>query len=64
MSDDVRKHLFEPFFTTRPQGTGLGLAVVKTVAAAHGGDAWVHSSELGSSFTIQLPVDGVDRGDR
>jgi two-component system sensor histidine kinase FlrB len=64
MSDDVRKHLFEPFFTTRPQGTGLGLAVVKTVAAAHGGDAWVYSSELGSSFTIQLPVDGADKGDR
>jgi len=64
MSDDVRKYLFEPFFTTRPQGTGLGLAVVKTVAAAHGGDAWVHSSELGSSFTIQLPVDSADREGR
>ena len=57
MSVDVRRQLFEPFFTTRPQGTGLGLSVVKAVAAAHGGDAWVHSSELGSSFTIQLPAD-------
>lgn len=64
ISDDVRKHLFEPFFTTRPQGTGLGLAVVKTVAAAHGGDAWLHSSGLGSSFTIQLPADGADLGGR
>jgi len=60
ISDDVKKQLFEPFFTTRPQGTGLGLAVVKAVATAHGGDAWVHSSELGSSFTIKLPADGAD----
>ena len=60
ISDDVKKQLFEPFFTTRPQGTGLGLAVVKAVATAHGGDAWVHSSELGSSFTIKLPADGSD----
>lgn len=58
LNDDVHEHLFEPFFTTRPQGTGLGLAVVKAVAAAHGGDVWAHSSELGSSFTIKLPANG------
>lgn len=48
--------LFEPFFTTRPQGTGLGLAVVQTVAHAHGGTVSVDSSGAGSRFTICLPV--------
>lgn len=55
--EDVRPRLFEPFFTTRPQGTGLGLSVVKAVVAAHCGDVTVNTCELGSSFTIQLPVD-------
>jgi len=49
--------LFEPFFTTRPQGTGLGLSVVKAVAAAHGGDVSVATSNLGTSFTMILPAD-------
>ena len=47
--------LFEPFFTTRPQGTGLGLAVVRSVARAHGGDAYVDVLGKGTRFTIQVP---------
>lgn len=57
--DDIRTKLFDAFFTTRPQGTGLGLSVVKAVATAHGGDVNVSTSELGTCFTIQLPADGV-----
>lgn len=60
--EDIRAQLFEPFFTTRPQGTGLGLSVVKAVAAAHNGDVSVATSELGTCFTIKLPTnsDGKD----
>jgi two-component system sensor histidine kinase FlrB len=54
---DVLPRLFEPFFTTRPQGTGLGLAVVQAVAAAHDGHVSVDSSAEGTQFTIRLPVD-------
>ena len=57
IDDDVRPRLFEPFFTTRPQGTGLGLAVVKAVVAAHGGEVAVHTSELGTNFSLQLPAE-------
>ncbi|MEL7187729.1 MAG: HAMP domain-containing sensor histidine kinase, partial [Pseudomonadota bacterium] len=53
---DVQARLFEPFFTTRSNGTGLGLAVVQAVAAAHDGDVELHTSELGSSFSIRLPA--------
>lgn len=54
--EDVRPHLFEAFFTTRPQGTGLGLAVVKAVAVAHSGDVTLSSSGFGTTFSMQLPA--------
>lgn len=57
IDEDVKPRLFEPFFTTRPQGTGLGLAVVKAVVAAHDGDVAVHTSDLGTNFSLQLPAE-------
>ncbi len=60
---ELRARVFEPFFTTRPQGTGLGLSVVKAVAAAHGGEVSVASSDLGTCFAIQLPSDAAERSE-
>ncbi len=56
IAEEFLPRLFEPFFTTRPQGTGLGLAVVQQVASAHDGKAKVASSKLGTTFTIELPL--------
>jgi signal transduction histidine kinase len=53
--ENVRAQLFEPFVTTRPEGTGLGLAVVREIAEAHGGTARaVHRSD-GTTFIVELP---------
>jgi len=49
--------IFEPFYTCRAKGTGLGLAVVRAVAEAHGGEAWVKSIKgHGAIFGIRLPL--------
>jgi signal transduction histidine kinase len=49
--------IFEPLYTTKPGGTGLGLYIVHEIIAAHGGQVTVASvEEQGTTFTITLPV--------
>ena len=59
----VRNRIFEPYFTTKPvgTGTGVGLAVCLGIVEAHGGTLTVGGGEgLGSVFTIVLPAASVD----
>lgn len=56
-SAEASKRAFEPFFTTRNEGTGLGLAVVAAIVSAHSGDISLQSEEgKGSAFILQLPI--------
>jgi two-component system sensor histidine kinase PilS (NtrC family) len=49
-------HVFEPFFSTKPEGTGLGLALVHRIIQDHGGEIDVRSAPgLGTTFTLTLP---------
>ncbi|MFO0748213.1 MAG: ATP-binding protein [Myxococcota bacterium] len=50
------ERVFEPFFTTG--GTGLGLAIARRIVVEHGGDMTVRSSAAGTTFRIELPLDG------
>lgn len=54
---DVREKLFTPFFSTKPRGTGLGLAVSYGIVKDHGGDIRVAGEPgQGATFTVALPV--------
>lgn len=56
IAPQIQSRVFEPFFSTRPAGTGLGLAVVKTVAEAHGGALALESTpEAGTCIGLDLP---------
>jgi signal transduction histidine kinase len=54
---DVLPRIFDPFFTTKRDGSGLGLAVVKKIAAQHGADVHVHSGPgRGTRFELVWPI--------
>lgn len=51
-------NLFEPYFTTKSEGTGLGLMIVQRIVRDHGGEIEVHTTpRSGTTFTIYLPRD-------
>jgi C4-dicarboxylate-specific signal transduction histidine kinase len=53
---DVMERLFEPFFTTRSQGIGMGLPISRSIIEAHGGRLWAESTAgQGSVFQFTLP---------
>jgi signal transduction histidine kinase len=59
MSDEVRLHVFEAFYSTRPGGSGLGLPTTRKIVEAHAGTIHVQSvAGKGSQFTIRLPASG------
>jgi signal transduction histidine kinase len=61
VAPENRSHLFEPFFTTRPQGTGLGLALCREIVGNHGGRIEYEAGENGgSTFRFVLPIAGAE----
>ncbi|MHB8550980.1 MAG: ATP-binding response regulator [Acidiferrobacterales bacterium] len=51
------KRLFQPFFTTKAEGLGMGLAISRTIVEAHGGRLWLESGEGGATFHFTVPME-------
>ena len=58
---DQFPRVFEPFFSTKPRGLGMGLAISRDIIVAHGGRLWAENNEAGgATFTFSLPAVGGD----
>jgi PAS domain S-box-containing protein len=57
---DIVKLVFEPFFSTKPEGLGMGLSIVRTIIEAHGGQIWTEGKAgNGAVFHVRLPLSGT-----
>jgi signal transduction histidine kinase len=64
ISGDILPHIFEPLFSTRNFGVGLGLPVVKQIMEQHGGGVSIDTHEgQGTCFTLWLPMTGGEDGE-
>ena len=60
MSEETLARIFDLFFTTKPQGTGLGMAISRSVLDLHGGELTVHSVQgQGTRVVARLPLETV-----
>ena len=56
------ERIFEPFQTTKPQGTGMGLTISRSIVESYGGRVWANANEgPGATFHFTLPVENEDR---
>lgn len=62
MTEEQMSKIFEPYYTTKSSGTGLGLTVLFKIMKQHEGDVTVSSTPgVGSEFTLQIPVPSSER---
>src|SRR6202035_4776095 len=55
--EDKLKEVFEPFFTSKAEGMGMGLSIARTIVEAHNGQIWAENRDHGgATFRIRLPL--------
>ena len=55
IADDVRTRIYEPFFSTKEGGTGLGMSIVHSLVALHGGSITLDTGPTGTRFDVAIP---------
>jgi signal transduction histidine kinase len=56
LSAATAEKVFEPFYTTKSEGIGIGLALSRSIVDAHGGRLWADASSPGAVFRLTLPI--------
>jgi C4-dicarboxylate-specific signal transduction histidine kinase len=65
LAEGDAERLFVPFYTTRPEGMGLGLAISRSIIQAHAGRLWATpNAEHGATFYVELPAGGNPLGEQ
>jgi signal transduction histidine kinase len=54
--EDKLKEIFEPFFTSKAEGMGMGLSIARTIVEAHNGRIWAENEPGGATFRVKLPL--------